>query len=77
MNRLALRKGQYKLTDEHRKHVSDSIKAWWSVPENKERMIEIQTRIHRRSWSEESKKQLSDSMKLSWKKRKNRGKKSK
>jgi hypothetical protein len=57
-------------TKEHRKHLSEAIKAWWSKPENKERMSLIQTGIHRRPWSEESKKKYSKSLRRYWKRRK-------
>jgi hypothetical protein len=44
---MVLPKGVYKPTAEHRKHVSEAIKKWWSVIENKERMRARQTGIRR------------------------------
>ena len=35
-------------TEEYRARLSQSLKDWWSVPENKDRMRLIQTGTHRR-----------------------------
>jgi hypothetical protein len=35
-------------TEEYRARLSESLKDWWSVPENKDRMRLIQTGTHRR-----------------------------
>jgi hypothetical protein len=69
------RKSPPPCTEEHRKHLSQSIKRWWSVPENKERMR--RTHIGRHfgggwSLSEAQRKQISETLKQYWKNRRER-----
>ena len=60
---MVLRAGIYKQTKLHKQHVSDAIKKWWSVPENKQRMRLIQTGTTRGEHSAEYRKNKSESMK--------------
>jgi len=63
LNLSLAHKGQI-VRPETRRKLSIAIKNWWSVPENKERMMQLQTGIKRKSWNhtKETRLKISESM---------------
>lgn len=68
------RKSPSPFTKEHRKHLSEGIKKWWSVPENKERMRQAHIGRHYGggwSLSKAQRKQISETLKRYWNNKRN------